>query len=431
MTSESHTKRAKRMQGAAASADTEVPELKPSIELVTSQDAPRHESQSGRTTKSQKPIDKFIGTIIEDRFQILDCIGTGATTAVYRALDTQKQRTVALKVLRSEFADNEYTVLRFERECKTLKLLAHHNIVAYCYHGTTEDNRPYLIMEYLDGKSLKQLIESDAGVSPKRALKIFIQVCAALAAAHEKGVIHRDLKPANIMIQIDKEGNDVVKVLDFGVSKMLVQGETFQTKTQTGEMLGTLLYMSPEQCLDQDLDGRSDIYSLGCLMFETLTGTPPISARTAFETMNKHLTQAPAKLADVRPDLVWPAELETIVQKTLAKSAGDRPGGATALQRMLLNYQSRGDDVTVNRTYKPILPAEPVRHLNAPQLDSDSPETPALTVVLAPMLIGGVTLIVLAALVIAGLGHVETAFMVLLILGLPIAMLVLRDLGRS
>ncbi|HEY9756546.1 MAG TPA: protein kinase [Oculatellaceae cyanobacterium] len=269
----------------------------------------------------KKKRDPLIGTKISDRYEITSLIGHGATTSVYKGQDTQRNRPVAIKLLHTHSIASEMTVRRFEQECKTLALLKHNNIVAHYDSGTNDQDQPFMVMEYLEGTTIKQLIENEGAIEVKRALGIFIQACAGLSVAHEKDIVHRDMKPANIMVVKDAQGADLVKILDFGVAKLLIQGETFQTKTQTGEMLGTLLYMSPEQCLDQDLDGRSDVYSLGCVLYEALTAKPPICGRTAFETMNKHLSEKPAKLAIVRPDLHFPWRLERIVQKACEKDA--------------------------------------------------------------------------------------------------------------
>ena len=282
--------------------------------------------------------DPFIGTVVAQRYEITELIGRGATTTVYKAEDKQVHRPVAIKILRTDSIFNEQTIRRFEQECKTLGLLKHSNIVALYDSGVTENDQPYLVMKYVDGISLKQLIDENNGLDVKRTLRIFIQVCAGLAAAHEKGVVHRDMKPANIMLEKDAQGNEHVQILDFGVAKFLVQGETFQTRTQTGEMLGTLLYMSPEQCLDQDLDARCDVYSLGCVIYETLTGKPPLVGRTAFETMNKHLVEMPAKLSKVRPDLVFPMQLEAVISKAVAKSPNDRYGKSRSPARRAARF---------------------------------------------------------------------------------------------
>jgi serine/threonine protein kinase len=284
--------------------------------------------------------DPLIGMMVAERYTILSLIGHGSTTSVYKAQDAQRNKVVVLKMLHIHSMASDLTLRRFEQECETLALLKHPNIVTHYDSGTTDQGQPFLVMEYLDGKTLKQLIDEKGFVEVVDALPIFMQACAGLAAAHERSVVHRDMKPANIMVMPDENGKFRVKLLDFGVAKILVQGETFQTKTQTGEMLGTLLYMSPEQCLDEFLDERSDVYSLGCVFYEALTGTPPLCGRTAFETMNKHLSQKPQRFANVRPDLVFPDDLERIVQKAVEKSPAQRYQKITAFEDDLRKLQS-------------------------------------------------------------------------------------------
>jgi serine/threonine protein kinase len=322
----------------------------PNVKLVASedqQDQPQQYELSQTTpqeflTTAQKYPNRLIGSKLDERYQLLALIGAGATTSVYKAVDTDQDRLVAIKMLRKEHATNDYTISRFADECKTLKLLHHNNIVNYLGYGvlvTADANQPYLVTEYLEGSTLKHLLETEKSLSIERTVYIFAQVCAAMTTAHAKGIVHRDLKPANVMIVKSESGEEIVKLLDFGVSKVLpIQGETFQTRTQTGEMFGTLLYMSPEQCLEQDVDARSDIYSMGCMMFEVLTGTPPFLARTAFETMNKQLTQKPDSLSVIRPDVVWPAALDRIIQKMVEKKPENRYQTTTQLQTDLLDY---------------------------------------------------------------------------------------------
>ncbi len=269
--------------------------------------------------QAKKKSDPYIGKVLGDGYEILSLLGQGATTSVYKAKDTRHDRLAAVKILHFQFGSNEGTVNRFQQETKTISRLNHVNIAAYYDSGTTSEDEYFLVLEFADGKNLKQLIQETGAVNWKRAIHLFLQICAALGAAHKLGIVHRDLKPANIIVTKDAAGNEIVKLLDFGVAKLLIQGETFQTKTQTGEMLGTLLYMSPEQCLDQDLDGRSDIYSLGCVLFESLTGVPPFAARTAFETMNLHLTGLPEKLSKVRPEVKFPKQLDSCITRALAK----------------------------------------------------------------------------------------------------------------
>jgi serine/threonine-protein kinase len=285
--------------------------------------------------------DPFVGTTLNGRYRVLSLIGKGATSAVYRAEDTKLNETVAIKVLRSHLAEDPVIMRRFEQEAKTAQLLRHPNIVDVRGYEKTDSGNPFLVMDLVEGTSLQDAIKTAGWLPVERTVEIFVQVCAALAAAHEKGIVHRDLKPSNIMLTNAPDGSLFVKVLDFGVAKILpATGDTVLKLTQTGEMLGSILYMSPEQCLDKELDGRSDCYSLGCVMYETLTGKPPLSARTAFETMNKHMTEMPERLDNVRPELNWPSNLQHILFKALSKDPNQRYQNILHLKNDLQNLQT-------------------------------------------------------------------------------------------
>ena len=274
---------------------------------------------------SPRNRDPFVGTTLNDRYHVLSLIGEGATSAVYKAEDTKLNEAVAIKILHSHLAADATIMRRFEQEAKTARLLRHPNIVNVRRYEKTDSDIPYLVMDFVEGTSLHDAIKVDGWLPAERTIEIFIQVCAALATAHEKGIVHRDLKPSNIMLTDAPDGSLLVKVLDFGVAKVLpATGDTVLKLTQTGEMLGSILYMSPEQCLDKDLDGRSDCYSLGCVMYETLTGKPPLSARTAFETMNKHMSEMPEALDRVRPDLKFSPGLQYIIFRAMSKDPEDR-----------------------------------------------------------------------------------------------------------
>lgn len=265
-----------------------------------------------------------VGSDLTERYRLVDLIGSGATSSVFEGYDKESERRVAIKALHAHLADKQDVVERFEREAKTAASLNHPNIVRIFERTSTGLGQPLLIMEFVEGQSLHDLMRSCGGSLPTgRAINIFLQIAGALAAAHEKRIVHRDLKPQNIMV--DTFADDSVKVLDFGIAKALgPQGETFFKLTQSGDTLGSLLYMSPEQCLDEDVDERSDIYSLGCLMYEALTGKPPLSGRTAFETMNAQLSQKPVAFRTVRPEQQISRTLEKIVFKSMEKRPGDR-----------------------------------------------------------------------------------------------------------
>jgi serine/threonine protein kinase len=290
---------------------------------------------NNRSARLSVPLkdDPNDGTLLNGRYRLLSMIGNGATSAVYKAEDTKLNKTVAIKMLHSHLAYDVTIMRRFEQEAKTASLLSHPNIVDIQSYEKAENGIPYLVMDLVQGTSLQDAIKAAGWLPAERTIAIFLQVCAALAAAHEKGIVHRDLKPSNIMLTEGPDGKLLVKVLDFGVAKILgATGDTVLKLTQTGEMLGSILYMSPEQCLDKELDGRSDCYSVGCVMYETLTGKPPLAARTAFETMNKHMTEMPERLDRVRPDLQWADGLQNIIFKAMAKDPNQRYQTITALQ---------------------------------------------------------------------------------------------------
>ncbi len=270
--------------------------------------------------------DPNVGSIIDERYYLQTLIGRGATSSVYEATDAKTERSVAVKLMHSHLVSEEMFVSRFAQESKTAKLLQHPNIVRVEDYNVSENGVPFLVMELVKGSSLSDVIKGAGWLPTARAFSIFQQVCAALAAAHEKSIVHRDLKPSNIMLTTTDGGDLLVKVLDFGIAKQIsMDGDTAAMRlTQAGEALGSLLYMSPEQCLDEDIDSRSDCYSMGCVMYETLTGKPPLCARTAFETMNKQISEMPEELNRVRPDLSWPEGLQDVVFKALAKKPSDR-----------------------------------------------------------------------------------------------------------
>jgi serine/threonine protein kinase len=288
------------------------------------------ENQPAPTSIQKKAVlDPLVGAVLDTRFDIESIIGRGSTSTVYKARDRNSGQAVAIKMLHAHLAFDDGLVARFEREAQAAKILSHHNIAAISDYAVTDKGTPYLVEEFVLGESLQQILNRRGQLGIKQATEIFIQICAGLAAAHECGIVHRDLKPANIMVDFQAPGDmdspAQIKILDFGCAKTVVElGETVLRKTQTGEMLGSLLYMSPEQCLDGQIDGRSDIYALGCVLYETVTGKAPLAARTAFETMNKQLATMPESLQHARPDLHFSKGLEAIIFRAMAKSPAQR-----------------------------------------------------------------------------------------------------------
>ncbi len=322
------------------------------------------------TKTPENPIqNQLIGKVIDGRFAVQSLLGTGATSSVYKALDSEKQRTVAIKVLHEHLAANETLLGRFQREAKSAKILSHPNIAAVCDYAVSTDGTPYLIMEFADGETLSDVLSRLGYLPADRAIAIFLQICAALSAAHERGVIHRDLKPSNVILSTLADGSDFVKVLDFGSAQMMpMLGDTVLRLTQTGELLGSLLYMSPEQCLEEDADERSDVYSLGCVMYEVLTGKPALAAKTAFETMNKHMSSMPNSFAIARPDLSFPRESEKITFRCIAKAPDARYQTIASLMSELEAISLTSIEPASSVSLRPVDAA--IRPLNNQELSS-------------------------------------------------------------
>ncbi|MGD9683129.1 MAG: serine/threonine protein kinase [Candidatus Obscuribacterales bacterium] len=269
--------------------------------------------------------DELIGQILNDRYKVVEEVGRGGMSAVYRGVHELMDRTVAIKVLLPQLVSDQISIKRFQQEAQAASHLQHPNVITVYDYGFVASGQPYLVMDFLEGESLSDIIRRDKQVTVKRMIPIFIQACEALEHAHQKGVIHRDLKSSNIML-IDFEGKkDFVKVVDFGIAKLMPSsGKQSQNLTQTGEVFGSPIYMSPEQCMAQSLDARSDIYSMGAMMYESLTGHPPLMGNSIIDTMQMHMSTPPKPFKDVRPDLRIPDALERVVLKALAKKPEGR-----------------------------------------------------------------------------------------------------------
>jgi serine/threonine protein kinase len=291
--------------------------------------------EDGSALMTHKP-DPLIGTVLGDRFNILSLIGSGGMGNVYKAKQKVADRYVAVKVLHSERLQSNSHVLRFQQEAKAAAALSHPNVVGFFDYGLTEDNVPFIAMDFVEGTPLDQEIKRGQ-LDILRAINIFMQTCDALEHAHQKGVVHRDIKPSNLMLVKKDDGSEQVKVLDFGIAKLLPhhsEGE-YQSLTMTGEVFGSPQYMSPEQCSGKPLDSRSDVYSLGCVMYESLVGRPPLRGDSLLETISKHTHEIPPTFKSVRPDLSIPEQLEALVMKCLEKEPDMRFPSMSVLRRNL------------------------------------------------------------------------------------------------
>lgn len=258
-----------------------------------------------------------------ERLEIVEQIGKGGMAVVYKARHLVMNKMVAVKLLLPHLTNDPTSLKRFQQEAQATATLSHSNIVHVHDCGLT-DGQAFIIMDFVEGRSLEQIIREEA-LTPERAIEIFVQISEALNHAHERGIIHRDLKPSNVMLTTDKNGFDVVKVVDFGIAKLLTNEEgTMNNLTQTGDVFGSPLYMSPEQCAGKKLDNRSDIYSLGCLMYEALVGHAPIVGMNFLDTMQKHLTDLPESFPQELLKNPLAKKLQVIIFTCLAKEPSAR-----------------------------------------------------------------------------------------------------------
>ncbi len=294
--------------------------------------------------------DSLINHIVGGRFRILDMLGEGGMGEVYRGCHEPLGDTVAIKVLKKEHAKDERMVARFRREARSTSRVQHRNVVGIFDMGQLDDGRLYLVMEYISGKSLVDILDEQGALPVNRALRLAVQIADAMAAAHSMGIMHRDLKPENIVILDTPEGEHV-KVLDFGLARMVENNLPEDKITMSGEVFGTPVYMSPEQCFGEELSFPTDVYSFGALFFEMLTGEPPFEGNNIVAIMLAHKNQMPRVPSAVYPENGIPAELDQIVLKCLMKNQGDRFPTGLELARELRHVQ---DLITKRKAGAPV-----------------------------------------------------------------------------
>ena len=283
----------------------------------------------GSTLRAKSPTADLVGQVIADRYHIIKKLGEGGMGAVYLGEHVKMGRKSAIKVMNPGMSADPDAISRFNREASNASRISHPNVCQIYDFGETTEGVIYLAMEFIEGSALTDLIEKEGALPPARAGKILKQSADALASAHDLGIVHRDLKPDNIMIVQGRDGSDIVKVVDFGIAKAVAGDEAGQKVTKTGLVVGTPEYMSPEQLSGDKLDGRSDIYSLGLVFYRMLTGVLPFQADSAQETMIKRLTDDPMPLETARPDIVFPAKLQAVLDKALARLPSERYANAT------------------------------------------------------------------------------------------------------
>lgn len=288
------------------------------------------------------PVDPLVGHTLDEKYRLEERLGVGGMGTVYRARHLLIDRPVAVKVLNQRFVGDEAARTRFRREARAAGRLQHANAVTVTDFGESHDGYVYLVMELLEGRTLRDVLAKEAPLDAARAVSLMMQISAAVAAAHDAGIIHRDLKPANIFIVQRAEVPAVVKVLDFGIAKLAAESldeDEPMTLTQLGAMIGTPRYMSPEQCNGAELTPAADVYSLGVILYEMLTGTVPFSGSTPLAIAMKHTSETPRNPREFVPTI--PAALEEVVLHTLQKGPQDRPANAAEFRKELVATAER------------------------------------------------------------------------------------------
>lgn len=269
------------------------------------------------------PIQKL--TDINERYETLSILGSGGMGTVYRVKDKTLNKVFALKVLRPELADDREAVVRFKQEISAAQNLSHPNLVTVYDWGLSTEGSPYFVMDYVEGKSLSDIIKSEKSLGLQRCLDLMLQVADALGHAHENNIVHRDLKPSNILITSTDDGAEFVKVVDFGIAKILPPpGKDTVSLTKTAEIFGSPAYMSPEQCKGERVGKRSDIYSFGCVMFECLIGQPPFARENPVKTILAHIYDQPPSVRSKLISYSAPDSVAAVVNHCLNKDQSDR-----------------------------------------------------------------------------------------------------------
>lgn len=261
---------------------------------------------------------------LPERYELQEQVSSGGMGIIFKGRHALTGARLAIKVLHPHLARNRNYLARFEQEAKAASNLKHPNIVTVHDFGITPRSIAYLVMEWLDGPSLEREVENEGPLEAKRFLSVFSQTASALALAHRKGVIHRDIKPSNIILTFTETQKDIVKIVDFGIAK-LVGEETQDLKlTGSGDVLGSPLFMSPEQCLGSPIDARTDVYSLGCVMYEALCGAPPLTGQNSAQLIHKHINEMPKQPRAINPQIVAPELFEPFLFKCLQKEPANR-----------------------------------------------------------------------------------------------------------
>ena len=258
----------------------------------------------------------MVGEVVAGRYELEELVGAGGMSSVFRAHDTLLERKVALKILHEQYTSDEDYVERFRREARAVAGLSHPNIVTVIDRGE-QDGRQFIVFEYIDGESLKQLVDRTGPLQVDQAVGLTLQIARALAFAHQQGLVHRDVKPQNVLLNDDGRA----KVTDFGIARSL---DVQQGMTQTGTVMGTSDYIAPEQARGERVDEHTDVYSLGIVLYELLTGEVPFPGENFVAVAMRHINEPPPSARERRPDVS--PRLDAAIKCAMAKEPGDRFG---------------------------------------------------------------------------------------------------------
>ncbi|MFO0694559.1 MAG: serine/threonine-protein kinase [Polyangiales bacterium] len=288
----------------------------------------------GRLEAEVEEVDPYLGKVLVDQFRIDAVLGAGGMGTVYRARQLSLGRDVAVKILHRDLVQNVEAFKRFQREVRTATSVEHPNVVRVFLYGQLPDGNLYLVMEYLDGRPLSEVLATEGALPLPRALHVLEQIGRGLGAAHASGIVHRDVKPENVLLVAEGDDPDVVKILDFGIARSLESDST--GLTQTGVIFGTARYMSPEGAQGEPTDARSDVYSLGVLAYQLLVGETPFEGNTPVALLMQHVQAKPIDLRTRPRGRDVPAPIAELVMRCLSKKKGARPADGNAFADALV-----------------------------------------------------------------------------------------------
>ncbi len=335
--------------------------MRPGVPSLSTPPAPAHPRSPPSGT------DPYLGTVVAGRFRVDALIGAGGMGKVYRATHLGLDKTVCLKTLKPSLTEDQTVIGRFEREAKAASRLDHPNSIQVLDFGQDERGNLFLVMEFVPGRDLRQLLRAEFPLPEPRVARLVAQVLAALARAHAQGVVHRDLKPENILVCDRPDEPDFVKVLDFGIAKIL--DPTTPGLTRNDMVCGTPEYMSPEQALGKDVDARADLYAVGVILYQCFAGFLPFDGHNAMEVLQHQVNDAPRPPREAFPQTTASPAMEALILRALEKLPAKRPQTAEAFRRELLSLAGLATPPSEARSVPPPLDADAVttpEHVRVP-----------------------------------------------------------------